>query len=113
MKQNFVFILFMAVCIYICAAIVFWPDLMETKSQHSTWVLVLYNACPWLLLWLSIKGWYQSFVWRRMTQSRTLSPTLSRGAHRFDTQQKRTGLLEWLCLIFLTLALFALKEIWL
>ena len=113
MKQNFVFILLMAVCIYICAAIVFWPHLMKVRSQHSTWVLVLYHACPWLLLWLSIKGWYQSFVWRRMTQSRTPSPTLSRGDHRFDTQQKRTGLLEWLCLASLLLSACALWEVWL
>ncbi len=72
-----------------------------------------YHACPWLLVWLSIKGWYQSFVWRRMVEARKSAPTLSRGEYRFDVKEKRTGVLEHLSLIFLVLALLALKEIWL
>lgn len=113
MRQHFFFILAMAACVYMCGSIIFWPNLIQSQAEASTWVEVGYYACPWLLVWLSIKGWYQSFVWRRMAELRQLSPTLSRGAYRFDIPPKRSSILERLSLIFLLVALWALWEVWL
>lgn len=113
MKQSLFAIPAMIGCAYICTSIVFWPELIEAQTNYSTVILVLYHACPWILTYLSIKGWYQSFVWRRMVEARAPAPTLSRGDHRFDVQKKHSRLLERLSLIFLILALCALWEIWL
>lgn len=113
MKKPVLVVIVMAMCLYICTAIIFWPDLIAAHARRSTLVLVLYHVCPWLLTWLSIKGWYQSFVWRRMVQQRSPDPTLSRGEHRFDVRRQRKSLVEHLCQVSLLISLWALGGIWL
>jgi len=113
MKKPIFYLLAMGIALYICTALLFFPNLMAWDIERSTLLRMLYYACPIMLIWLSLKGWHQSYVWRRMAQHRFAKPTLSRGAHRFDVQQKRTCLLEWLCLACLIIALWATWEVYL
>lgn len=113
MKKPILYLLAMGVSLYICIAILFFPHLMEWDLKRSMLIRALYYVCPMMLLWLSIKGWHHSFIWRRMAQHRFAKPTLSRGNHRFDVQQNRVGILEWLCLACLIIALWAAWEVYL
>jgi hypothetical protein len=49
------------------------------NGQH--WQYYLYWCAPVVLLWLSIKGWRISRMWRRMMEDKRARPTLSRGEH--------------------------------
>lgn len=94
---------------YICLMIIlFWPQ----QATYTAWPLFFYHAGPWLLLYLSIKGWNRSRVWRRMLAKRYAPPSLSRGEHRFNTKPERPHILERICLIFLGLSVWALWKIW-
>jgi len=70
-----------------------------------------YLCAPWALLYGSLKAWHQSFIWRRMLEDRYSSPTLSRGAHQFNVQQKQSRVLEHICACLFVLAIAALLKI--
>lgn len=113
MKKPILYLLAMGLSLYICIAALFFPNLFAWDMERSIILKALYYACPFLLAYLSIKGWHHSFIWRRMAQHRFAKPTLSRGAHRFDVQQKRVSALEWLCVACLLMALWAIWEVYL
>ena len=113
MKKPILYLLAMGISLYICIALLFFPNLMEWDAERSILLRILYYVCPMMLVWLSIKGWHHVFIWRRMAQHRFAKPTLSRAEHRFDVQQNRVSILEWLCLACLIIALWAAWEVYL
>lgn len=113
MKKPILTLLAMGVSLYICIALLLFPDLMEWDIERSAILKILYYVCPIMLIWLSIKGWHHVFIWRRMAQHRFAKPTLSRREHRFDVQQNRMSILEWLSLACLIIALWAAWEVYL
>lgn len=70
-----------------------------------------YLCAPWALLYGSLKSWHQSFIWRRMLEDRYSAPTLSRGEHHMQVQQKQSRVLEHICAALFVLAIAALLKI--
>lgn len=113
MKHNIVNSLLFFCSAYLCLIIVSWPQEINAQAKHSHWVWGLYYICPWVLAYLSLKGWHITRIWRRMLADRYAPPSLSRGEHRFNVLSERVSFLEYLCLICLALAVFALMEVYL
>jgi len=69
---------------------------------------ILFLCAPWLLLFVALKAWYRSFIWRRMLASRHVPPVLSRGNVHTKRLRGGTSILEKLCGAFVLLAIAAL-----
>lgn len=79
--------------------------------NHGSLSYYFYLCAPWALLYGSLKAWHQSFIWRRMLEDRYSVPTLSRGEHYFNAQQKQSRVLEHICAALFVLAIAALLRI--
>lgn len=110
MKQIF-FTIILLISTYICIAIAFWPEIARAYVGHSEFYEAFYYLCPWLLLFMSIKCWHQSFVWRRMITMRNPAPSLSRGETLNKRKTSRASILERLSMLLIILSLIALWRV--
>lgn len=68
--------------------------------------------CPWLGLYMSHQSWTTTRIWRRMKAQRYEMPSLSRSHHQEVPRTERVSLLEYICLAFIVLTLFSIREQW-
>ena len=88
-------------------------SVMTGKVPYApSWQYYLYQACPWVLLYGSMKAWHRCFTWRRMSAAKNKAPELSRGQHQSSRIKQRTGILEYICFgLFLLAAASILKQL--
>lgn len=79
------------------------------NGQH--WQYYFYWCAPYVLLWLSLKGWRISRMWRRMMEHRQMRPTLSRGEHQLQKARQRPTILEHSCAALFLLACAAILKL--
>ncbi|MGH1404341.1 MAG: hypothetical protein ACRBDL_08855 [Alphaproteobacteria bacterium] len=98
---------------YVSLIITFWPHEIAWQARTSLWMFMLYYCCPPLLLFLSFKGWVTSRAWRRMMAQRYLAQqSLSRVKNRRPLNPEKRSILEYACIAFAVLSLFALYELY-
>lgn len=69
--------------------------------QYEPWPYIFYTLCPLISLFVSIKAWHRSFVWRRMKALRQMQ----RGAIK---PTSGTSFLEWASLAFCIFSLLTI-----
>ena len=106
--RQLLFAIILLITAYICMAIAFWPKLARAYVGHSAYFEAFYYLCPWLLLFISIKSWHQSFVWRRMIYMRGSLISLSRGETLNTRNKSRPSMLERLSALLIILSITAL-----
>lgn len=78
-------------------------------SNH--WQYYFYWSAPFILAFLSAKGWRTSRMWRRMMDHRYPPLTLSRGEPQRQKSAPRPSILERICAALSVLALAAILNI--
>lgn len=79
------------------------------SQQH--WQYYFYLCAPFVLLWLSIKGWRIARMWRRMMEDKRVRPSLSRGEHHVQHARQHPSILEYICAALFLLACAAILEL--
>ena len=79
--------------------------LAEKVPYAPAWQYYLYQACPWVLFYGSIKAWHRCYTWRRMMAVKNTAPDLGRGKHRPSKVKQRPGILEQACFGLLQVAI--------
>ena len=82
---------------------------MLYSGEH--WQYYAYLCAPYVLLWLSAKGWRTSRMWRRMMAQRQERPTLSRGEQEIRATKERASVLERICAALFVLACAAILKL--
>lgn len=89
-----------------------WGVMTGEVPYAPLWQYYLHQACPWVLLYGSMKAWHRCLTWRRMMAAKNIAPDLARGAHRPSGSKQRSGLLEHACLgLFLIAVAAILKQL--
>ena len=89
-----------------------WFVMAGKVPYAPLWQYYLMHACPWVLLFGSIKAWHRCLTWRRMMAAKNISPDLARGAHRPSRLRQRPSVLERACFVlFLMSAAAILKQL--
>jgi len=111
MKPIFTHIIFGMISGYFSLVLVLWTGAMQMHARSSFWIYIAYYVCPWLLLFLSVKGWHRARVWRRMKAMRESVRVIHRGHHNARAAKESISVLEVLCLLSILLAALALREL--
>jgi len=87
-----------------------WIVIAGRVPYAPIWKYYLYQACPWVLLYGSIRAWHRCLTWRRMMAAKNIAPDLARGAHRPSGSKPRPSVLEHACLGLLLISVVAILK---
>ncbi len=107
-----IYFLILLSCVYYCALIVFATGETFWIAKQGGLDAFWWCICPWVGLYMSHQSWTVTRIWRRMKAQRYEMPSLSRSHHQEMPRTERVSFLEYICLGFITLSLFAVREQW-